>query len=75
MDRKEMLLAMYPDAGPAWREAIEHGIDVSLLEYNLSLTPEQRLLQLEEMLRLHHEATAAREAADATDDNPPPPVE
>jgi hypothetical protein len=68
MDRKEMLLAMYPDAGPGWREAIEAGVDVSLLEYNLSLTVEQRLLQLDEMLRIYHESRLAEGSADATDD-------
>ena len=32
-----------PDAGPAWRAAYEAGIDVSLIEENLRLTPEERL--------------------------------
>ncbi len=39
--------------GPAWRAAIAYGIDVSLLEHNLELTVAQRLLQLDEMTRLH----------------------
>jgi hypothetical protein len=33
------------DAGPAWREAVEAGIDMTLVEHNLELTPEQRLAQ------------------------------
>lgn len=30
-----------------WQTAIDYGIDVSLLEYNMSLTPEQRILNHE----------------------------
>jgi len=68
MTQREALLAMYPDAGPAWREAIEAGIDVSLIERNLALTVEQRLLQLDEMLRVLHAARIDEEPRDATDD-------
>lgn len=32
-----------PDAGPEWRAAMAAGIDMSLIEHSLSLTPEQRL--------------------------------
>ena len=32
-----------PDAPPAWREACEYGFDMSLVEDNLRLTPEERL--------------------------------
>ena len=39
-----------PSYGPAWDAAIEYGIDVTLLERNLSLTPTERLLQLDDML-------------------------
>lgn len=42
-----------PSHGPAWDAAIEFGIDVTLLEHNLALTPTQRLQQLDEMLRLY----------------------
>ena len=35
--------AMPPDAGPAWRAAHAAGIDMSLIEASLRLTPEQRL--------------------------------
>lgn len=75
MDRKAMLHAMYPDAGPAWREAIEAGVDVSLLEHNLSLTVEQRLLQLDEMLRIYHDSRLLEGSADATHDGAAAPAE
>ena len=39
-----------PSYGPAWDAAIEYGIDVTLLDRNLSLTPTERLLQLDDML-------------------------
>jgi hypothetical protein len=35
--------AMPPDAGPAWRAAYEAGIDMSLIEDNLKLSPWERL--------------------------------
>jgi hypothetical protein len=38
--------------GPAWQRAIDFGVDVSLLEENLRLTPEQRLANLVAMQRL-----------------------
>lgn len=34
---------MPPDAGPAWRAAYEAGIDMSLIEDNLKLSPWERL--------------------------------
>ena len=34
-----------PDAGPEWRAAMRAGIDMSLIEHTLELTPEQRLSQ------------------------------
>lgn len=42
-----------PSYGPAWDAAIEFGVDVTLLEHNLALTPSERLQQLDEMLRLY----------------------
>jgi len=39
-----------PDAGPAWRAAMEHGFDMSLVEDALRLTPEQRLDQHQQVL-------------------------
>ncbi|MBK8268173.1 MAG: hypothetical protein IPK83_07635 [Planctomycetes bacterium] len=44
----------------AWQAAIDYGIDVSLLEYNLSLTPEERILKHERNLEL---VRAMRQAA------------
>ena len=41
-----------PDDHPDWIRALELGIDVRLLEHNLRLTPEQRILQLLDMDRL-----------------------
>ena len=39
-----------PDAGPAWRAACEAGIDMSLLEHTLKLTPEERLAEHQQVL-------------------------
>ena len=33
-----------PDAGPAWREAVRQGIDMSLVERNLGKTEWERLV-------------------------------
>jgi hypothetical protein len=41
---------MPPDAGPAWRAAVDYGFDMSLLEDSLKLTPEQRLAQHQQVL-------------------------
>ena len=41
--------------GPAWRAAIDYGIDVTLLERNLSLSPTDRMRQHDEALRLYFE--------------------
>jgi hypothetical protein len=37
-----------PSYGPAWDAAIEAGIDVTMLEQNLRLTPAERIQQLDE---------------------------
>ena len=42
---------MPPDAGPAWRAAVEAGIDMSLIEHSLTLTPEERLQEHQSSLR------------------------
>ena len=42
--------AMPPDAGPAWRAAHAAGIDMSLIEDSLKLTPEQRLAEHQQVL-------------------------
>jgi hypothetical protein len=39
-----------PDAGPAWRAAHEAGNDMSLLESTLSQTPEQRLVEHQQLI-------------------------
>lgn len=41
-----------PDAGPAWRAACEMGMDMSLIECNLEMTPWERLLQNDSALNL-----------------------
>ena len=39
-----------PNAGPAWRAAMEHGFDMSLIEASLQLTPEQRLAEHQQVI-------------------------
>jgi hypothetical protein len=39
-----------PDAGPAWRAAHAAGIDMSLIESALKLTPEQRLAEHQQVI-------------------------
>ncbi|MCX6894076.1 MAG: hypothetical protein NTZ16_00905 [Verrucomicrobia bacterium] len=43
---------MPPDAGPAWRAAHAAGIDMSLIEENLKLSPWERLLANDRALAL-----------------------
>jgi len=38
------------NAGPAWRAAMEAGIDMSLIEDALKLTPEQRLAEHQQVI-------------------------
>ena len=42
--------AMPADAGPAWRAAHSAGIDMSLIEDSLRLTPEQRLAEHQQVI-------------------------
>ncbi len=49
------------DAGPAWREAHDAGIDMSLIEANLKLTPEERLAQHQQVIDFLLEVRAAGE--------------
>ncbi len=51
---------MPPDAGPAWRAAVEAGIDMSLLEENLRRTPWERLLANDRALALIREIQEAQ---------------
>jgi ribosomal protein L17 len=39
-----------PGAGPAWRAAMAAGIDMSLIEHALTLTPEQRLAEHQQVI-------------------------
>ncbi len=39
-----------PHAGPAWRAACEAGLDMSLVEAALGLTPEERLAEHQQVL-------------------------
>jgi hypothetical protein len=39
-----------PDAGPAWRAACEAGIDMSLIEHTLVLTPAERFQEHQQVL-------------------------
>jgi hypothetical protein len=39
-----------PDAGPSWRAAMDAGIDMSLIEHALTLTPEQRLAEHQQVI-------------------------
>ncbi len=41
---------MPPGAGPAWRAAHASGIDMSLIEDSLKLTPEQRLAEHQQVI-------------------------
>jgi hypothetical protein len=49
------------EAGPAWRAACEYGLDMSLVEDALEMTPEQRLEQHQHALNLLLEIEASRE--------------
>jgi hypothetical protein len=39
-----------PGAGPGWREAMEAGIDMSLIESALEQTPDERLTEHQQVL-------------------------
>ncbi len=51
LDLRPLWKVAYPSYGPEWDAALQMGIDVGQLEYNLSLTITERLLQHEEMGR------------------------
>jgi hypothetical protein len=48
-----------PNAGPAWRSAHEAGLDMSLIEGALKLTPEQRLAEHQQVINFLLEVQAA----------------
>ena len=50
-----------PEAGPAWRAACDYGLDMSLVEGALRMTPEQRLEEHQHALNLLLEIEASRE--------------
>jgi len=50
-----------PNAGPAWRAAHEAGLDMSLIEGALCLTPEQRLAEHQQVIDFLLEVQAAGE--------------
>jgi hypothetical protein len=50
-----------PDAGPAWREAFDAGIDMSLIEDTLRLSPMERLRDHQKSLDLVLAIEAARQ--------------
>ena len=62
MDPRELLIRAFPSYGPGWDAAIQFGIDVSLLEHNLSLTPTERLLQLDQMSKTFEALTPSNRA-------------
>jgi len=49
-----------PDAGPAWRAAMEAGIDMSLIEENLKRSPWERLLTNDSALALIRQLQKAK---------------
>jgi hypothetical protein len=53
---------MPPDAGPAWRAAHAAGIDMSLIEDSLKLTPEQRLAEHQQVINFLLEIQEAGQA-------------
>jgi hypothetical protein len=54
--------AMPPDAGPAWRAAHAAGIDMSLIEDSLTMTPAQRLEEHQQVLNFLLEVQEAGQA-------------
>lgn len=67
MDPRDLLRQAFPSYGPAWDAAIEAGIDVSLLEENLRLTPTERLEQLQRMTELYELLRPKENSGDAED--------
>ncbi|HEY8378639.1 MAG TPA: hypothetical protein VIK91_19230 [Nannocystis sp.] len=51
IDLRPVFREHWPSYGPDWDRAIDLGIDIAQLERNLSLTPEQRLLNHQSMRR------------------------
>ena len=51
-----------PEAGPAWSAAHEAGLDMSLVESALQLTPEERLAEHQQVIDFLLEVQAAGQA-------------
>ena len=49
-----------PDAGPYWRAAFAAGVDMSLIEDALKLTPEERLAEHQQVIGFLEEVQDAR---------------
>jgi hypothetical protein len=65
-DLRPVFREHWPSYGPDWDRAIDMGIDVSLIEYNLSLTPEQRILRLHHAQQMVELLRSAMERAEHT---------
>ncbi len=66
-DVRDILRKAFPSYGPDWDAAIDAGVDVSLLEENLRLTPTERLEQLQRMTELFEALRPKGVPDDATD--------
>lgn len=66
-DPRELLRKAFPSYGPDWDAAIDAGVDVSLLEENLRLTPTERLEQLQRMTELYEALRPKDNDDDAAD--------
>ena len=64
-------MAAQPATGSAWRAAVEFGIDVSQIEYLLTLSPAQRLARHDQALALVQAMRAAGIAHYGYDPRPP----
>ena len=53
---------LQPEAGPAWRAAHEAGLDMSLVDSALQLTPEERLAEHQQVIDFLLEVQAAGQA-------------
>ena len=51
-----------PQAGPAWRAAHDAGLDMSLVESALQLTPQERLAEHQQVIDFLLEVQAAGQA-------------
>jgi len=71
MPREEAAMEEETKEMTAVERARDYGIDISLLESALALTPTERLMQFEGMLELVEEITRARRERDATNSSTP----